>query len=70
MQVAETLNELVSKFLYCLFRKLFVILQKFEKVTSRAELEDDPEMIACLVPVMEAEDILVLQGVEDPNFVH
>ncbi len=45
-------------------RNLFVLLEKVEEVPARTILEDDPEMVAGLVPVIELEHVGVVQVVE------
>ena len=42
-----------------------VLFYHLEEVAARAVLEDDPEMVARLVPVVELEHVLVVQVVQD-----
>ena len=46
---------------------LFLLLNQLKKVTSRTVLEDDPQVVSCLIPVEELEDVPVLEVVKDPN---
>ena len=67
MQIVKTLGKIASKFLQRWLRKFLVLLDHLEKISSRAVLEDDPEVVARLVPIIELEDVAILQVVEDSN---
>jgi len=38
-----------------------------EQVTSSTVFEDDPQMISCLIPVVELENMTILQIMENSN---
>ena len=70
MKVRQPFNELVCELSYCFLGQALVLLNKLVEVSTRAIFKNDPEMVAGLVPIVELEDILVLQVVEDADFVH
>lgn len=53
MKVVQTLCEITTEALHCLFGKLFFLLNKLKEVSTSAILKDDPQMVSCLVPVEE-----------------
>jgi hypothetical protein len=67
MQVVESLSQVSSKFLQSGFRQLLVLFDKLEKVTTSAVLKDYPQMVSSLIPVVEFEDMSVLQIVKDSH---
>ena len=67
MQIIETLRKIASKLLQCRLWKLLVLLNHLEEITASAVLEDNPEVIACFIPVVEFEDVPVLQVMEDSH---
>lgn len=69
VQVVKALRQVASKLLDGFLGKLLVLLDELEKISSRAVLEDDPKVVAGFVPIVELEDVAVLQGVEHADFV-
>lgn len=67
MQVIEPLSKISTKLLNRVFWKLFVLLNHLEQVTSSAILEDNPKMISCFIPVVELEDMAILEIMENSN---
>ena len=67
MQVVESLSQVSSKFLQSGFRQLLVLFDKLEKVTTSAVLKDNPQMVPSFIPVVEFEDMSVLQIVKDSH---
>ncbi len=52
-----------------IFDYRFVLLDELKQVGARAVLENDPEMVPGLVPVVELEDVGMVEVVEDPQLV-
>lgn len=69
VQIVEALRKIASKLLDGLLRQLLLLLDKLEEVASCAVLEDDPQVIACLVPIEELKDVSVLEVVEDAHLL-
>ena len=67
MEVVKTLSEITSELLHGLLGELLVLLDHLEQVAARAVLKDDPQMVPRLVPVVELEDVPVLQVVENAH---
>ena len=57
MQIAQPFQHLVCKLLHSIFRQLLVLLEQALQVSADAVLQDDPEVIAGLVPVVELQDV-------------
>jgi hypothetical protein len=69
MKVVKALSKISSKLLDGLLRKLLVLLNQLEEISSGAVLENNPEMVASFVPIIKLEDVSVLKTVENPDFV-
>lgn len=59
MQIAQSLKHFVSKLLHSVLRQLLVLLKQALKVATNAMLEDDPEMVPRLVPIVELQNVWV-----------
>ena len=60
MKVVQALGKVTSELLQRWLWKFLILLDHLKKITTGAVLEDDPEVIARLVPVVEFEDVSVL----------
>ena len=67
MQVVEPLRQVSAKLLDRWLGELLVLLDHLEQVTASAVFEDDPEVIARLIPVVELQYVSVLEIVENSN---
>ena len=67
MEIVETLSQISAKLLYRLFRKLLILFDQLEEITSSTVLKDDPEMVPGLIPVVEFENVSVLEIMEDSH---
>lgn len=48
---------------------MLILFDQLEEIAASTVLKDDPEMIPGFIPVEEAEDMPVLQVVENSNFI-
>ena len=69
VQVVQALSEVSTEFLNRLLGQLFVLLDQLEQVSTSAVLENDPQMVPCLVPVVKLENVAILQIVEYSDLV-
>jgi len=60
VKVVQALGKVTSELLQRWLWKFLILLDHLQKITTGAVLEDDPEVIARLVPVVEFEDVSVL----------
>ena len=60
MEVVKTLCEITSKLLHGLFRELLVLLDQLQQISASTVLKDDPQMVACLIPIVELENVPIL----------
>ena len=67
MQVVQPLREISSKLPDRVFWQLLVQLNHLKQVSTRTVLEDDPQVVPRLVPIVEFQNVPVLQIVEDFN---
>ena len=70
MEIVEALRKIASKLLESRLGKLFVLLNDLKQVATCAVLEDNPKMIPRFIPVVELQDVSVLQIVEDSHLVN
>lgn len=59
MQEIQGFHKLETKLLYCRFWELAFCIYEFEKISTRAVLENEPKMVARFVPTIELDEILM-----------
>jgi hypothetical protein len=69
VQIVQSLRQISAKFLDGFFRQLSVLLDELEEITSSTVLKNDPKMISGFVPVIELQDMPILETMEDPDFI-
>jgi hypothetical protein len=67
MQIIKTHSKIPPKLLDCLLRHFFIILEQLKEVASCTKLEDEPQMVTRLVPVVKLENVAVLEVVKDSH---
>ena len=67
VQVVETLGQVSTKLLDRLLGQLFVLFNQLKQVATGTVLKNDPKMVSGLIPIVELENVSVLQVVEDSN---
>jgi len=69
VQIVQSLRQISPKFLDGFFRQLSVLLDELEEIASSTVLKNDPKMISGFVPVIELQDMPILETVKDPDFI-
>ena len=70
MQVVQSHCQVSSELLDCILREILVLFDDLIQIATGAVLEDDPEMVPSLIPVVEFEHVPVLEVVEDSNLIN
>ena len=65
MQVVKALRKISSKLSDRVFWQLLIQLDHLKQVPTRTVLEDDPQVVPRLVPIVEFQNVPVLQIVKD-----
>ena len=61
------MGQVPTKLLDRLLGQLFVLFNQLKQVATGTVLKNDPKMVSGLVPIVELENVSVLQVVEDSN---
>jgi len=69
VQIVQSLCQISPKFLDGFFRQLSVLLNELEEIASSAVLKNDPKVISGFVPVIEIQDMPILETMEYPDFI-
>jgi len=69
VEVVEALSKIASELLQGGLGQLFVLLDQLQQITACAVLENDPQVVPRLVPVVKLEDVAIFQIMEDSHLV-